>query len=134
MRTWKNFMHLNRLTKTLMSGRRVWESGRCSREYRRRSCTVLDASGLPYRVLIEDLRPMLAAQRSGAVGFYDDFRTNDEINNHMAGLVAQYPQLASTVVFGQSIEGRTITGIRVTGLGTNKPGVLFHGCQHRANG
>lgn len=91
---------------------------------------VLDASGLPYRVVVENVQALVAAERSGAGGFFEDFRTNDEINAFMANLVLQYPQLASSVVFGPSIEGRPITGIKVTGSGSNKPGVLIHGCQH----
>ena len=91
---------------------------------------VLDASGLPYRVVIDDVQAMVAAERSGGVGFFDDFRTNDEINAFMIGLANQYPQLATMVNFGLSIEGRPITGIRVTGAGANKPGVLLHGTQH----
>lgn len=92
--------------------------------------TILDASGLPYRIIIEDVQALVAAERSGGAGFYDDFRTNDEINGYLNDLVTQYPQLASIVDFGPSIEGRPLTGIRISGPGTGKPGVLIHGCQH----
>jgi len=91
---------------------------------------VLDQSGLAYRVLIPNVQAMVAAERSGGLGFFDDFRTNDEITAFMNALVAQYPQLASMVNFGPSIEGRPIMGIHITGSGADKPGVLIHGCEH----
>jgi len=91
---------------------------------------LLDATGLTYRVVIPDVQQMVAAERSGGVGFFDDFRTNDEHIAFMNNLVAQYPLLASMVNFGTSVEGRPIWGIRITGPGANKPGLLIHGCQH----
>ena len=91
---------------------------------------VLDATGLTYRVIIPDVQQVVAAERSGGVGFFDDFRSNAEHIALMNNLVAQYPQLASMVNFGTSVEGRPIWGLRITGPGTNKPGLLIHGCQH----
>lgn len=90
----------------------------------------LDASGLTYRILVQDVQTLMVAERSGAAGFYDDYRTNDEINARINALVLQYPAIASAANFGTSVENRPITGIRISGAGQNKPGVLIHGCQH----
>lgn len=90
----------------------------------------LDASGLTYRILIPDVQALVTAERSGAPGFFDDFRTYSEHVAFMNNLVAQFPQLASMVNFGTTVEGRPMWGIRVSSPGANKPGILIHGCEH----
>ncbi len=92
---------------------------------------VLEQSGLEYYVLVPDVQSLVTAERAaGGQGFFDVFRTNAEITAYLNDLVVQYPLLASMVNFGPSIEGRPIMGIHITGSGADKPGVLFHGCQH----
>ena len=91
----------------------------------------LDASGLMYTVHIEDLQAHINemyADRGG--GFCDQYRTYDEHIAFLSDLAAQYPTLAQTVDLGQSVEGRTLLAIRITGPGDHKVGLLYHGAQH----
>ena len=91
----------------------------------------LDASGLKYTVHIEDLQAHIDemyADRGG--GFCDQYRTYDEHIAFLNELAAQYPTLAQTVDLGQSVEGRTLLALRITGPGDQKVGLLYHGAQH----
>jgi len=92
----------------------------------------LDASGLSYEVLIEDLQQYLDELFGGAQrgDFFDSLRTYDEHVQFMSDLVAAYPDLAEMVVLGFSVEGRAMWALRITGPGTDKPGVMYHGAQH----
>jgi hypothetical protein len=97
----------------------------------------LEASGIPYRVLIENLQPLIDAERErlaagGIAGasWYDDYKTYDEHNTKLDELETLRPDLATVFVAGLSLEGREIRGIRITGPGADKPAVLLNATQH----
>ena len=110
---------------------------------------VLEASGLEYDVLIEDVQTLIDAQfatleRDGGDGgdqgiaddeWFLDFKTYDQINAYLADLAATRPNLARVVVLGQSLEGRAIHGLEIAGPNgaldpAVRPSVLYNGCQH----
>jgi hypothetical protein len=92
----------------------------------------LEATGLKYRVLVEDLNSKRQALLSAAAGadFFDAYRSYDEHVVFMNDLVTAYPHLAEMVNLGSSVEGRILWAIRITGPGADKPAVLYHGAQH----
>jgi hypothetical protein len=92
----------------------------------------LDASGLQYEVSIQDLQAWYDTA-FGVVpggGFFDSYHSYDEHVDFMNMLVASYPDLATMVDLGPSVQGRALWAIRITGPGTEKPGALYHGAQH----
>ena len=104
----------------------------------------LRTAGIPFEVLIGDVGPLVDAESArlsqqpgdGLAGgdFFTDFRTIDQINARLDELAALHPTRASVVVVGQSLEGRTIRGLRISAiaepapLGT--PALVFDACQH----
>ena len=66
--------------------------------------------------------------------FFLDYRPYDGTGGivwYMNELVARYPGLASTVNLGNTLQGRTVWGLRVTSAAASaKPGVLHFGCEH----
>jgi hypothetical protein len=95
---------------------------------------LLKTSGIQYRVLIKDVQALIdkqAAQRGVADGPWDDYMDYAQVLAHVDSLVALRPDLASTFVLGQTLEGRDIVGLRITGPGGGpKPGVLYHSGTH----
>jgi hypothetical protein len=91
---------------------------------------VLDASGLRYEVVIEDLQKHIDMLYTGGRGFFDQLRSYDEHVQFMNDLVVAHPDLAEMVEIGQSVEGRSMWAIRITGPGEVKPAVIFHGAEH----
>ncbi|UCD74427.1 MAG: hypothetical protein JSV91_11625 [Phycisphaerales bacterium] len=90
----------------------------------------LAASGLRYEVTIEDLQQHIDRLYSGGRGFFDSLQTYDAHVQFMNDLVAAHPDLAQMVDLGQSVQGRTMWAIRITGPGTVKPGLMYHGAEH----
>lgn len=105
----------------------------------------LAKSGLAHEVLVADLGPVLRAdfaaraRRGGAGGdggvaggggFFDDFRRLEEIEAHLAALVAARPDLVTPFTIGTSLEGRPIRGVRITKAPAGSPGILFNATQH----
>ena len=72
------------------------------------------------------------ARTRGLGGWYSDYKTWDEVNAKIAMLASNAPEITSTFIVGASYEGREILGIRITAPGdaTDRPSVLFNGCQH----
>ncbi|MCK6483055.1 MAG: dockerin type I domain-containing protein [Phycisphaerae bacterium] len=96
----------------------------------------LDAAGLSYETLIDDVGALMRAQAEGfeprgapPFGDYGDFAT---LVAHMNALVAARPDLAQIVSLGNTIEGRPIWMIHVHGPNAppNRPAVFYNGCQH----
>jgi zinc carboxypeptidase/carboxypeptidase activation peptide len=93
---------------------------------------------IPHRVVIEDVQALVDAERARLAGgnpeapWYEDYKTLAEINTRVDTIVAAHPNIASVSVIGQSLEGRDIRAIRITGSGVNpgRLGLLFDGCQH----
>ena len=93
---------------------------------------VLEATGMPFVVVIDDLQrhydALFGGVRTG--GFFATYRTYDEHVAFLEGLVAAYPDLAEMVDLGPSVQGRRLWAIRITGPGEDKPAVMYHGGQH----
>ena len=72
------------------------------------------------------------ARNRGLGGWYSDYKTWTEVNEKITLLANSAPDIASTFLVGTSHEGRSIHGIKITGPGdsSNRPSVLFNGCQH----
>ena len=101
---------------------------------------LLREAGIRYDVRIQDLQPMIDAERArleaaeagGVAGgsFFDDFKPYADIMAQLDAIAAAHPQLAQVLSVGTSAEGRDIKAIRISGTPTVKPGVLITGCQH----
>lgn len=93
---------------------------------------VLDASGLTYEVLVDDVQTLydkLFGESRGG-DFFDLYRTYDEHVAFLNDLVTAHPDLAQMVNLGDSVQGRPLWAIRITGAGAEKPAVFYHGAQH----
>jgi hypothetical protein len=99
----------------------------------------LRRSGLVYEILDDDLQRRVdeEAARLGArtrdSGWFDDYQDLDAIYTLIDDLVALRPDIAGTVVVGDSLEGRPIRGLRITGPnpdGRCRPGLLLNSVQH----
>ncbi len=92
----------------------------------------LDAAGLDYVIEIEDLQRRIDELFAGpdTRDFFDAYQSYGEHIAFLNDLVAAYPDLAEVVNIGLSVQGRALRAIRITGPGTDKPGVLYHGGQH----
>ncbi|MHC4808977.1 MAG: M14 family zinc carboxypeptidase [Planctomycetota bacterium] len=99
--------------------------------------------GLRHEVVREDVAELLAAEAArlaaagdgaavGGADFFADYRPLDVVASFTDTLAATHPELASVVDLGQSLEGRPIRGLRITGPGdaTNRPAVLINALQH----
>lgn len=93
----------------------------------------LQASGLKFVVLIEDVQAAIEAERTPPErgGFFDHYWSLADNIAYLESLVALRPDLAQMFTAGTTLEGRGIRGIRITAPGPGtKPGVLVHGAQH----
>lgn len=95
--------------------------------------------GLPVEVMIDDLQGAIDAEmaeiirrrNNGVRAWFDNYKTWNEIRAHVEQLAAARPDLAEMFIAGQSLEGRDIFGIRITGPGGgDRPAVLYNGTQH----
>ena len=111
---------------------------------------VLDGMGVAYRVIDNDLQgtlnlqaqQVIAAHQDRNAAFFTTYRTITEINAEMDALVAAYPTLATKVQMpvpsgftANTIEGRTIYGLKITGTSTTpgnpaNPVFFINACQH----
>ena len=100
----------------------------------------LQRSGIAYDVLIQDLQVNVEAEwlrlqrAKGRVtprdDWYDDFRDFPAIVTRLNEIAAAHPDLTELIDIGDSIEGRDIWALRITGPGEDKPAVLYNACQH----
>jgi len=100
----------------------------------------LRRAGIVFEVRIEDLQPIIraerqriaAAQEGGIAGgsFFDEFKTYDQIMAQLDVLAGANPPIAQVTTIGTSIEGRAIKAIRISGSLDAKPGFVITGCQH----
>ena len=98
------------------------------------------ALGINHVVLNKDLQKSIDAERARLTqrqpadprsrAWYDDFKTFDEIVAKLNTMVADRPDIASLIDIGDSIEGRDIWALRISGPGTDKPAILYNGTQH----
>ena len=101
----------------------------------------LARSGIAYETLIDDVQALLdadAASRSSSNGgdWFSSYKTYAEINDRIALLTQVYPDLATASSVGQSLEGRDLTALRITGpntesnLADSRPVVFIGATQH----
>jgi murein tripeptide amidase MpaA len=99
----------------------------------------LQAEGIPYTVMIDDVQKLLDAQAREvhAQGLFDNYYNLDTWNAQLLTWQTQYPTLCKRVTIGTSLEGRTIYALKITSgsqlsnnSGSRKVGVLFHGAEH----
>ncbi|MGB2986116.1 MAG: M14 family metallopeptidase, partial [Phycisphaerae bacterium] len=96
----------------------------------------LEKSGLSFEIVHDNIQALIDQQRPARLaeprGWFDDYKTYDEIDAYVDMLVALRPDLVTRLNLGQSIEGRTIYGMRISNLaeGSDAPAVLFNGTQH----
>ncbi|MBX3358135.1 MAG: hypothetical protein KF745_06880 [Phycisphaeraceae bacterium] len=106
----------------------------------------LKAAGLKSTVVIDDVQRLIDAERDqiAAVreqeaaglrgpGYFSTYRTYDEISAFVDTLVAAHPELCSRFTVGQSLQARTVFGIKITsivgGAGV-KPQIVLYSLQH----
>jgi len=107
----------------------------------------LEASGLGFRVLIEDVQAPIDAERArlsaqgqagkgggkaDGPGWFADYKNYTQISDYVNDLAALRPDLATRITLGNSLQGREIFGLKITSSvgGPNKPGMHFHSLQH----
>ncbi len=103
----------------------------------------VERAGIAFETTISDVDALiraeherLSAQQGGLAGadFFADFRPLGQIDARLDELAALHPARASVVVVGQSLEGRTIRGLRISALSdpapAGTPAILFDACQH----
>ncbi len=93
---------------------------------------VLAGTDLKYEVRLDDLQKHLDAKfpADPPRDFFEVLRTYNEHVAYMQQLTNDYPDLASMVEVGTSVQGRTMWALRLTGTATVKPGVLYFGAEH----
>jgi murein tripeptide amidase MpaA len=94
----------------------------------------LRESGLAFEILHENVQTLIDQQRPARApaGWFEDFKTYEEVNALIDTLAALRPDLVTKLTIGQSLEGRTIYGMRISGLdeSADAPAVLFNSTQH----
>ncbi|MCK4342055.1 MAG: hypothetical protein KAY37_10070 [Phycisphaerae bacterium] len=92
----------------------------------------LEEAGLSYRVIIDDLGPLVRAQYEPgeARDTWDHYMDHDEILTYINDLAALRPDLCDIFSIGQSIEGRDLWVLHITGPGDNKPAVYYESLIH----
>lgn len=94
---------------------------------------------LPIRVLISDVGAVIQSQESDFQiqgDLFSQYQNYDQVILAMRNLQRQYPNLVEMFLIGTSTAGRPIYGLRITRgvrqqrLYSNRPAVLFNGCQH----
>ncbi|MFO0838056.1 MAG: M14 family zinc carboxypeptidase [Phycisphaerae bacterium] len=95
----------------------------------------LKASNLPFEVVLDNVQTLIdreqreLALRGGP--WFDNYKTYDEINAYIDTLVALRPDLVTKIVIGQSLQNRTVYGMKITGPGVaTRPAIFYNGCQH----
>lgn len=107
---------------------------------------LLQRLGIPFKVLQDDVNAWVAQERAAPVVAggdpfadfflsyheYGDFDTEGTILWYLAELVERYPDFASLIEIGQTLEGRTIWGLRIANdvVAGEKPGVVFFSAEH----
>ncbi len=93
----------------------------------------LAASGLTYTVLIDDLGPLVRQQMEALPGrgTWDAYMNLDQIVAFMNNLATAHPELCQMIDIGNSIQGRDIWVLHITGTGAGpKPAVFYFALEH----
>ncbi len=102
------------------------------------------ALGLEPVVIVPDVQAFLdaaeaennAARMQRDAAWFGAFKTLTEIHARLDHFAATYPGIVTTFVAGNTLEGRPIKGIRITGPDqpgnprSTRPAILFNACQH----
>ncbi len=100
----------------------------------------LEAVRIEYVIILDDVQRAIDAERAAIdaagradprdVAWFLQYKTFDEIVTKLNTFVTDRPDICSLIDIGDSIEGRDLWVLRISGPGTNKPAVLYNGCQH----
>ncbi len=93
----------------------------------------LDELGLPYRVWLRDLQPLIDAQRTAAGRtWFESYHRYDEIITYLEDLAAAHPTLARIITIGTTVEGRPIHCLHIAApdLDPLAPGVAYFCAVH----
>jgi hypothetical protein len=102
------------------------------------------ARGLPLRVVVEDVQRAIDAERAEVLrrgqidelAWYQNYRTYDEFNARLGAMATLYPQMATTFTAGQTLQGRAMNGMVISGpsvpgnAAADRPQIFLHGGQH----
>jgi len=106
--------------------------------------TQLGDRGIPFQVVIADVQALVDSERESMVraeqsangDWFQSYKQYSEINDRLDYFVQTYPDLTQTATIGQSLEGRHIRMIRVTGPDAEgnprdgRPAFVIDGTQH----
>ena len=95
----------------------------------------LKAAGFEYTPWIEDVQALIEQERADQGldnrGTWDAYMNLNEITAYINDLVAARPDLCEVFSIGQSIQGRDLLVLHITGTpGENKPGVFYESLIH----
>ncbi len=110
------------------------------REYRV-TPTQLDAlekSGIAFDVVVQNVQALVDAERAsilaprGLGGYFESYQRYEDMSQFVNDLQLAHPDRAARVSVGQSLEGREIFGVKITGANGSgqKPAVVFSAMQH----
>lgn len=104
------------------------------------SLAALREMGLEPETLIADVQVLIDAERAQItalsrqrdLSFFENFHPYAEIVAFFNQIAADHPGLATVSVIGQSLEGRDIIALEITGPGdaSGRPVINLNGCQH----
>jgi carboxypeptidase T len=95
---------------------------------------LLGASGIPYRVVVDDIDAAAAAERARlahraqAADWFAEYRDLEEVGAFLDALAGHHPGVASVRHLGASIEGRSIRALEVSRGGPIR--IALNGAQH----
>jgi murein tripeptide amidase MpaA len=98
----------------------------------------LEASGLAYQVVVDDVQALIDQERARLQApveggpWFDNYKDLDAIHERLRALAEMRPDLARRVLIGRSSERRTIRGLRISSAagGACKPAMVFVATQH----
>jgi hypothetical protein len=110
----------------------VWRVGEVDIRVSPAARARLEADGIPYEVIIPDLQVYVDQlfARDDDDDFFDSHATYDEHVAFMNQLATDYPDLVTIFSLGDSVEGRPMWCMKITGATGEVPGVMYHGAQH----
>lgn len=83
------------------------------------------APAIAYAVVL-----VLAGSVARGEDWFSNYRPLEDIEAKLRALADDRPDLVTLVDIGDSVEGRDIWALRISGSPTARPGVLFNGTQH----
>jgi hypothetical protein len=99
----------------------------------------LASAGIEYRVLEPNVHARIVAEQERIAaasvprdfdGWFEDFKTLDQIQTHVDELAALAPEHIEVTEIGSSLEGRPIRVVRLGDGDPDKPAVVITGVQH----